>query len=236
MIVAVHQPNFLPWLGWFDKLARADTLVLLDNVAMRRSGSSWANRVQVLVQGRASWLTVPVEAGSAGRARIDTARIAEDGKWRERLRRTLQHAYGRCPGYADVMPALEEMFAAPVQGLCEFNLIGIRAMARLLGLDDRRMVRASELNAEGTATDLLIACVRAAGGTAYLAGGGASGYQEDDKFAAAGLQLIHQSFAHPVYRQGATEAFVSGLSAVDALMQLGPEGAANLLRPTVVAG
>jgi hypothetical protein len=178
---------------------------------------------------------VPVEAGSANRARLDATQIADDDRWRDRVRRTFEHAYGRSRGYSTVMPALAEMFVAPTRNLCEFNLIGLRVLARLLGLGDRRMVRASSLNVEGAATDLLISCVRAVSGTAYLAGGGAAGYQEDEKFAAAGLELVSQSFVHPVYDQAGAEAFVPGLSAIDALMQLGPEAASALLRRTVAA-
>jgi hypothetical protein len=127
------------------------------------------------------------------------------------------------------MPDLISLFENPTSNLCEFNLTGIGILTRLLGLTDRPMVRASDLDIEGTGTDLLINCVRAVGGAAYLAGGGASGYQDDEKFATAGITVIYQSFQHPVYSQRGTETFVPGLSVVDALMNCGGAGTARLL-------
>jgi hypothetical protein len=171
-----------------------------------------------------------VEAGTANRARIGATRIAEDGKWRARITRTIEHAYGRTCGYDDVMPELTSLFEKSTSNLCEFNLTGVRILARLLGLEDRPMVRASELTLdEGSGTDLLVNCVRAVEGTAYLAGGGASGYQDDEKLAKAGIEVVYQGFQHPVYAQRGTEEFVPGLSAIDALMNCGVAGAARLL-------
>ena len=59
-LVAIHQPNFLPWLGYFDKLARADVFILLDTVQFPKKAGSWMNRARLLVGGEPSWITVPV--------------------------------------------------------------------------------------------------------------------------------------------------------------------------------
>jgi WbqC-like protein len=225
MLIAIHQPNFLPWLGWFDKLAKADRFVVLDTAAHQLTGSNYTNRVQILAQGSSRLITVPVARGREERSRIDRLRIAENGVWRRKLRKTLEQAYARAPFFASTMVLLEPMLAAETPSLCELNLLGIHAIAAALKLPASRMVRASALAAGGEGTARLVALVRAAGGDAYLTGHGADGYQEDEKFAAAGIRVVRQRYGNPAYAQIGTDSFVPGLSAVDALMNCGDRAA-----------
>jgi hypothetical protein len=227
LTVAIHQPNFLPWLGYFDKIARADRFVLLDSVQFPKKGGTWTNRVRILVNGEPTWLTVPVDRSYHGTRTIAEMRLRDDGRWRETVLKTLQSAYGRAPCFDAVYPELEPLLRAPDDELAAYNERAIRRLCELLGLGTP-LLRASELDAQGAATDLLVSLVRSAGGDAYLAGGGADGYQEDEKFAAAGIELLSQDFAPPRYDQGADE-HVAGLSVVDALMHVGFDGVRDLV-------
>ena len=123
---------------------------------------------------------------------------------------------------------LEELIRNPSSDLTDFNLAAIRALCSAMGLRTP-IVLGSSLNAEGRATELLISMVRAVGGTAYLAGGGAAGYQEDNYFHKAGVKVIYQEFKHPTHSQFNTSTFKPGLSIVDALMNCGFEGTRELL-------
>jgi WbqC-like protein family len=225
LLVAIHQPNFLPWLGWFDKLARADVFILLDTVPHQHGGSNYTNRVQILAQGEPCWITVPVTRGSDARHRIDRLRIADNGVWRRKLRATFAQSYAKAPFFDEAMTIADTVLDADTDLLCEFNLVALRLMAAALGLREPRLLRASTIVAEGTGTDRLVALVRAVGGDAYLTGHGASGYQEDERFAAAGIRVEYQRYAPPPYRQLRSGAFVPGLSAIDALMNCGSEAA-----------
>src|SRR5712691_9161555 len=109
MLVAIHQPNFLPWLGWFDKLARAEIFILLDTVAHQHTGSNYTNRVQILAQGVPRWITVPVVRGSEERSRIDRLRIAGDGIWRRKLRATVAQSYARAPFFSETMSLVDHL-------------------------------------------------------------------------------------------------------------------------------
>jgi hypothetical protein len=224
MLVAIHQPNFLPWLGFFDKLKRADIFILLDSVALQRTGSNYTNRVRMLVSGKPAWVTVPLARGAEARERVADARIAENPSWRNTLRRTVEQSYGKAPFFAETMPIVERMLAAGTSALCAVNVLGIEGIAAALGLGGKRMVRASGLAAEGSSTDLLAALVRAVGGSAYLTGHGA-GYQDDGVFAAAGIAIERQDYRVPAYEQVDAAEFVPGLSAIDALMNCGPAAA-----------
>lgn len=227
-VVAIHQPNFLPWLGFFDKIARADAFVLLDTAQFPKKGGTWINRVRILVNGEPTWLTVPIDRAYHGTRRISEMRMRdEDGRWREGTLKTLRSAYGRAPHFDAVLAELEPVLANPTDELAAYNERAIRRLCALLGLETP-LLRASELDEEGTATARLVSLVRAAGGDAYLAGGGAAGYQEDELFAQAGIALHTQGFVPPRYEQGLPE-HVPGLSVVDALVHLGFDGTRALL-------
>ena len=218
-VVAIHQPNFLPWLGYFNKIARADVFVVLDNAQFAKTGGTWTNRVRLRINGEARWVTVPVVRRYRGVKTIAEMMI-DQGDWRKKLVRTLQTAYGQAPHFDEVLPFIQPLIEAPTDELVRYNLASIVALATALGLDHARLVLASELDVSAVGTDRLVRLVKAVGGNVYLCGGGADGYQEDRKFADAGLRLVYQTFRHPTYDQGETP-FIPGLSIVDALMRCG---------------
>ncbi len=221
-VVAIHQPNFFPWLGYFNKIACADAFVLLDNVQFPKKGGTWINRVRLLANGRARWVTVPIVRAYHGVRVIRDMKI-NGTSWRASVLQTIRSAYGRAAHFKAVFPFVAELINTPTDELAEYNLTAIRALTTALGLDPARLVVGSTLMTEGKATDLLIAIVKAVGGTAYLCGGGATEYQQDEKFVAAGIELIYQNFRHPVYKQQNTGEFIPGLSIIDAVMNCGFE-------------
>jgi len=228
-MVAIHQPTFFPWLGYFDKIAQADMFVLMDNVQFPKKGGGWINRVQLAVSGQAAWVTMPVVRSFHGTRLIREMQIDNSTPWREKLLRTVKASYGRAPFFEQVFPLFEDMVNNPTDKLADYNKAAILAITAAVGLNTSKLIDASTLDAEGTATDLLISMTHAVDGTAYLCGGGADGYQEDNKFAAANIELIYQDFKHPVYSQCNTSTFIPGLSIIDALMNVGFEGVRAML-------
>ncbi len=227
-IVAIHQPNFLPWLGWFDKLARSDVFVVLDNVQFPKKNGTWMNRVKLLVAGEPTWVTVPVVRAYHGTRRVDEMEIDESRPWRRKLLATIEQNYRRAPHFEETIPLVTEIVMNNSPLLAEYNEAAVSRLGTAIGLDITKFVRASTLGAIGTATDLLIELTRKVGGDSYLAGGGAGGYQEDEKFTTAGVGLRFQDFEAPTYPQLAATP-QRGLSIVDALMHCGADGTARLL-------
>jgi hypothetical protein len=219
--VAIHQPNFFPWLGYFDKIRRADAFVFLDAVDYPRSGSggmgSWCNRVRIAIQGEARWITCPVQRVALG-APISAVMIDDRQPWRAKLLRTLEANYRRCPGFAEAMALLQPLITQNEINLARFNIAAVTAIAARLGLSTR-FLRQSELPHSGQSNALLVSLVRAAGGEAYLAGGGAAGYHDDACFAEAGLPIVAQGFVPSPY--GSAQQFLPGLSVIDYLMHDG---------------
>jgi hypothetical protein len=220
-IVAIHQPNFLPWLGYFDKIARADIFILLDNVQFPKTGGTWINRVQMAVHDAPAWVTVPIKRAYHGTRLIREMEINNDIPWQVKLLKTIQINYGRAPYFSVVYPFVADLIEQQYGLLSEFNICSIKRVMEKLGFETSKLVLGSDLAVDGSATQLLINLTKSVGSNAYLAGGGAGGYQEDRLFADQGVKLVSQNFQHPSYPQFNTQKFVPGLSIVDVLMNCG---------------
>jgi hypothetical protein len=218
-ICAIHQPNFFPWLGYFDKIRRADVFVFLDDVALSKSGSRcWTNRVRVNIQGAPAWFGCPLRR-EHGEQKICSVQMDPSGRWRRKLVRTLEMNYRRARHFDAVMANVEPLIVQPTDNLAEFNINAVRALTNVLGLKCE-FVRQSSLPGHESGTELLIRLTRAVGATAYLCGGGAQGYQRDELFVDHGLNLIYQDFEPKPY--GDVDKFIPGLSVIDWLMHVGP--------------
>ena len=225
MIVAIHQPNYAPWLGYFHKIAHADLFVFLDDAQF--SKGSYTNRVQILTNGAARWLTVPVRQAlgtpihQIAIARPDWARAHLD---------TLHNAYREAAHFRDVWPGIEALYAdLPEDGLAQVNAALIaRLTERLRVTTPTRLASGLDVGA-AAGDDRLVAIVSAlAPGGTYLSGKGGGNYQDPAKFEKVGLKLAYSQFSHPQYEQGAP-AFVPGLSVLDAVFHLGWERTAALV-------
>lgn len=229
-IVAIHQPNFFPWLGYFDKIARSDAFIILDDVQLQKTGGSWSNRVTLLVAGQSKWVTGPVDRAFHGTRTIREVTFARDGAWRIKLVKTITANYSRHPFFAETMEVIEPLILNAEPHVAEYNIHAITSVVERLGLDQTKIHRSSELEHHGTSNELLCSITKAVGGEVYMCGGGADAYQQEEVFLRSGLRLSYQNFTHPVYRQVNTGDFVAGLSIIDAAMNLGWHETAMLLK------
>jgi hypothetical protein len=220
-VLAIHQPNFFPWLGYFDKIARSNVFVFLDHVQFPKTGGVWSNRVKLLVGGKPRWVTAPIVRNFHGVRAINEMEVRLNDPWRDKLLKSLAINYGRAIFFHETMELLEPLILNQEINLARYNGAAVMAIAKYLGLPSERFRWSSEIGVDERATEMLISLARVAGCDAYMCGGGAEGYQEDTAFAAAGVGLIYQNFHHPVYPQVGTEEFVAGLSVIDALMNIG---------------
>ena len=228
-IAAIHQPSFFPWLGFFDKIIRSDIFVILDNVQFPKKGGYWANRVKIIISGKPEWLTMPIVRSYSGFRKINEMEIDNSKSWNEKTLKTIDVNYKKAPHYSDIFPELINLLESPGTDLTEFNIKIINHFCNILNIDTSHFVKASALNTEGHSTDLLLSIIRALNADAYMYGGGASGYQENDKFEAAGIKLIAQNFKQPEYPQVNTKEFVPGLSIIDVLMNCGLDSTKSMI-------
>ena len=229
-IVAIHQPNFLPWLGYFNKIFRSDVFIVMDNVQFQKTGGTWSNRVQIVINGKPAWLTMPIQRNYHGMKTYTEMLINNTEPWRQRLLKTIELNYRKSAYFDDVFQLLHPLISNSTDSLVEYNISIIKSIMTRLSIEESKLKLGSTLNLHSSSTDLLIEMVKAVEGDAYLAGGGALGYQEDKKFAAAGIELIYQKYITPEYDQFNASQFLAGLSIIDVLMNCGFEQTAIYIK------
>lgn len=222
-VCAIHQPNFFPWLGYFDKMQRADVFVYLDAVSYPRSGSrGWSGRVKIAMQNEARWIGCPIQHGSRSGLIHDVV-IADDWSWRGKFWRALDVNYRKAPNFAQTMAMLEPLIFYETNNLADFNINAIERIRKFIGIGVETL-RQSELRTTGASTELLIDITRLVECDTYLCGGGAAEYQEDALFEPAGIRLAYQDFSPKPY--GDSDKFIPGLSVIDYLMKTDVEALA----------
>jgi hypothetical protein len=207
MIISVHQPQYLPWLGYFDKIDRADVFVLLDNVQFKKN--EWQNRNKIKTANGWQWLTVPVMYKYP--QLINEVEINNKDKWQHRQRQTIISNYKKSPFWSLLEGFFEEIFSSEWQYISQLNIHVVKRLAGLLGITTPIHV-ASELGEfPEDPDDRLIALTKHFNAGVYLAGGGGKGYMDMEKYDRAGIEVIFQEYSHPVYDQlfGAFEPFMS---------------------------
>jgi hypothetical protein len=227
-IAAIHQPNYIPWLGYFFKIAHSDKFVFADMVAY--SGSSYVNRNLIKTPFGPAWMTIPARKSGRSGQLINEVETDNVHKWVPRHLATLRSNYGKARYFKETFALLEPHYSAitgSVSSLAAFNIGIIRSIATYLRLNTQ-FLNASELNVSGHKTGLLVEICRAVGASTYLAGIGGRAYQEDAEFEAAGITPVYSSFSQRNYPQLFGE-FVVNLSAIDVLMNCGYLGTRRLL-------
>jgi hypothetical protein len=144
---------------------------------------------------------MPVVRNYHGVKLIKEIEINNLTSWRNKILKTIENNYISTPFFKEVFPKIYKLLLNPSNSLSAYNISAIKTITKMLGFDTSKFVLGSTLGIEGKATDLLIAITKSVGGTAYLCGGGASNYQEDEKFTDSRIELLYQNFAHPVYPQ-----------------------------------
>jgi hypothetical protein len=217
MRVTIHQPNFLPWLGFFAKASRADLLVLLDNVQFIKRGFIQRNYVKAPDDKRL--IGVPVVTKGRYYQTIAETEINHDTQWQSKILGTLRHLYSKAPAFADRAPDIQCVLTRRYDRLVELNTELLTLAFRYLGVTTP-VIRASELTGvEGMSTDRLIAICHAVSADEYLSGAGGRNYQDEAAFEAAGIRLVYSDFEHPVYPQLHGD-FMPCLSVIDYLFNV----------------
>jgi hypothetical protein len=231
MKVAIHQPHFLPWLGYLDRMTQVDLFILLDHVQFERRG--YQNRTSIRVEDEARWLTVPVVQVSQKETilekRIDNPPDALDRWWGSKHFQTLRFAYRKAPYFQRYAPRVQQIFEARYDRLVDLNKATLGFLMEEFGIGTP-LARSSALGATGQRSELLLNLCKAVNADTFVGGmGGSRRYLDQEAFAKAGIAVEWQDFQPVPYTQCGSNSFIPGLSAIDALFNCGP-AAAGLLR------
>lgn len=218
-IAVIHQPQYLPYLGFFHKLLQGDIFVVLDSVQYQKL--SFQNRNKVKTRQGCQWLTVP--AFHHSKSLIYEVQIDSKAPWQRKHWNMLMSNYSRAPYFDMYGPELQQLLAREWSNLCELNITLIRWVMDALDIN-KPILYSSALEVGGSKTDLNINICKAVGADVYLSGPGGRNYMDLTAFEAAGINTIWQEFSSPSYAQVFPEVgFLPDLSIVDALFCCGPE-------------
>ena len=224
--LAIMQPYFLPYIGYFQLMAAVDKFVVFDDVNYINRG--WVNRNRLLLNGVAHTFTVPLRGASQNRL-ICEIELADAQGWREKLLRTIRQAYRKAPCYAQVSALLESLINYPSLRLDEFLLNSLREIVRYLSLETE-IVSTSRIyeNAHLKGQERILDICRQEGAYIYINPIGGVDLYDRSSFAKHGL-LLYFLRSRPVsYAQGKGE-HVAGLSIMDVLMFNEPAAVRRLL-------
>lgn len=213
--VAIMQPYFLPYIGYFQLMAAVDKFVVFDDVNYINRG--WINRNRLLLNGEAHTFTVPLRGASQNKLICDIE-LAEDDGWRDKLLRTISQSYAKAPCYAEIAPLMERLIRYPSRRLDEFLLNSLREIAQYLALDVKiestsRIYRNAQLHGQ----DRILDICKQEGANRYINPIGGEGLYDRASFDAQGVELKFLRSRPLSYPQGKGE-FVPWLSILDVLM------------------
>jgi len=226
--LAIMQPTFVPWIGYFALAEFVDEFILLDDVQFDKR--SWQQRNRIKTGHGIKWLTVPVLSSGKRTQRINEVQVNQTAKFPRKQMHMLQMEYKKASFFSDVMPLLTESSLGrdSVEFLCEMNIELIERIAGYLELD-ASFALASNFDVEGEKDVRLFNLCRAAGATHYVSPPGSSDYLNQSKaFASSDIAISYFRYVHPTYTQLHGD-FESHLSVIDLLMNEG-KLSANVIR------
>jgi hypothetical protein len=218
MIVSIHQPEHLPWLGFFDKMRQADIFVLLDSTQYAKD--DFQNRNKIKTERGPSWITVPVYKKGKSEQLIMDVEISYDSKWQNKAWQLILQSYKEAPYFAEHRSYFEDLYKTKYKSLAELNINIINYLAQQLGLTCK-IITASELNIfeKGSTTVNLKIC-ESLGADTYISGKMGKQYLDESRFEDSGITIKYQDFNHPTYRQLWGE-FTPYMSVIDLLFNHG---------------
>lgn len=217
-IVTIHQPEYLPWAGFFDRIYKADIFVALDEVQYQKGG--FINRNKIKTSQGWQWITVPVKERE-GLKKINEVIIDNKSNWQENHWKSLFYNYNKAPYFEKYADFLKNVFKKEWELIAELNIYLIENIMNILGIE-KQIKKSSLMHVEGKATERLINICKKVGADTYLAGFGGKEYMDEKKFEENSIKVIYQDFKHPRYSQ-LYDGFIPELSIVDLLLNCGPE-------------
>ncbi len=225
-VVSIHQPQYWPWAGLINKIAGSDIHVFLDNVQFHWRGFQHRTLYKIFNAPKTKYLTLPYNKEDK-RCFIKDVNIT--GKdWIDEHNRVIQENYRVAPYFEEYIDEIRNTLNKGFSLLGDISMASTEKLSTLLGLDVVFM-KASELDASGHKSGLILDIVKKVGGEVYYSGQGARNYMDDEAFRKEGIEVFYQEFVHPLYRQQGP-GFIEGCSVMDMVFNEGPEESSRLIR------
>ena len=220
-----HQPEFLPWMGFFHKLTLGEVYMVVDHVQFKKR--HFENRNRIRTREGWSWLTVPVRTHDRFEQPINAVEVDPRAPWRRKVCRSIELNYAKAPYFSAYWPAYSELLQGDWPLLAQLNEALIRQSLDFLGIRPR-VVRSSELGVDSHGTQLIVDMCRAVDTRLYVSGQSGKEYLDAAVLEEGGIEVVYQDFTHPEYRQ-LHEPFEPYMSVLDLLFNEG-ENAGDIVR------
>lgn len=218
VIVGIHQPNFMPWLGYFYKIWKSDVFIFLDDVQFQKTGASYTNRVSININGESQYLTIPVKR-EPGTWNINQTKFI-DQKWKKKIIGNLQANYAKSDYFKQNRDFIFSLIEFETNNLAEYNIKFIEEVSKKLEFNTK-FVKSSTFNLSSMSTKRLIDLILLVSGNTYLSGSGGDNYQDKELYLKSNINLIYNKIPIFEYRQQKTDSFNNGLSVIDAIFNIG---------------
>ena len=220
-MIAIHQPEFLPWLGFFDKMNTAEQYVIFDHVQFKRR--YYENRNRIKQGNQPQWITLPVKAKGNYLQAINNIEIDNSVFWQRKMLGSLRHCYGHTHYFNEYAREIETLINIRAYDLLiDFNMAWIEWFRERLAIETP-LCFSSELDVTNyRSSELIIEICKRMGANQYLCGPSGKAYLQIEAFCNAGIEVVWQEFVHPEYPQSGSE-FLPYLSTLDLVLNCGSD-------------
>ena len=227
-VVAIHQPEYLPWLGFFKKMMNAELFVFLDDVQFRKKG--WQNRNRIRINDGTALLSIPVHTHSY--PKINEVTIDNEKNWSIRHKKSILYNYARAPYFDEIKDFIESIFEKKFQYLVDLNTEIIKFIMNELEIKSK-IVFSSELEISKKGSDRVLDICKAVGADHYITGTfWAESNLRVEEFKKSNIDVEFQKFQHPIYKQIHGE-FIPEMSIIDLLFNEGRKEAKKILQNSI---
>jgi len=221
MLVSMHQPSYFPWLGLIDKIKKSELYICMDEVQLADRAYQHRN-IFLDSNGEVKTLTININKKNYRQKYIKDLELSSDD-WQKKHSSFFLNNYKRHEYFEEIYPLIKFIYEKNYKYLIDVLLESMFAIFEILKINiDVKLQSSLVYDRELKKNDLIIGLLNSVSAKKYLSGTGAADYQIESEFVKQEIELIYNSFSHPIYHQNSS-AFVEGLSSLDMLFNIGIE-------------
>lgn len=215
--ILIHQPDFIPWVGFLERWKKVDHLIILDDVQFLKRG--WHHRDRLILNNIETWYGLPVHQKGAYKKNINEIEIIPDDKWKYKLLKTIRLSYQKYEGFKVYFPWFEEIIMKNYESLCEINMDFLNSLGKIFKIDTGISYSSDFLSSQ-TSSERLIELCKYHQGTSYMTGMGSKDYLDENQFTSHNIEIIWHHTSSNIFYPQATEDEL-GLSILHCLLKYG---------------
>jgi len=225
MIASIHQPNFFPWMGFFDKLIQSDSFVFLTS-SMRSKDDKFLTRTKILDGSSSRYISIPL---GIKQIPIKDLLMPNDKKWKIKTLNKIHNSYHDSQFYDEVVFDVKSLIMNESEYFSDYSINIVNFLVEKLNIDTKIFIDTDFEKDFGLSNERNVAICKELDANTYFSGIGAKEYNDKNLFKINDLDLIYQNYSHPEYRQN-SDQFIAGLSIIDVIINCGYEKTEKILK------